>query len=129
MSVTPEIEADIMRAHRANPSRFSPFKVAKQVGATVGEVIATVNRNRTSDQIEVSAVVRAEREPYIGASRRASDPGSNTADGGVVRARQAFEAGTHDMATHRDGGWLHLCSFLLARPRKPRPGYFTGKAI
>lgn len=129
MAVTPEIEADIMRAYNLNPKRFSPFRVAKSVGATLGEVIAAVNRNKDTNSDEVSGIARRELEPYIVASRRIMDPGWNNEDAGVVRARRAYEAGTHDMATHREGGWIHLCLFPLSRPRRARPGYFTGGAL
>jgi len=126
VAVTPEIEADIMRAYNLNPKRFSPFRVAKSVGATMSEVIAVVNRNKDTHTDEVTGVTRRELEPYIVASRRVMEAGWNNEDVGVSRARRAYEAGTHDMATHREGPWLHLCSFPLHRPRRARPGYFTG---
>ena len=129
MAVTPEIEAEIMRAYNANPKRFSPFRVAKAVGATINEVTTVVNRNKEVHNDEIVGVVRRELEPYIAASRRVMDAGWNNDDDGVVRARRAYEAGTHEMATHREGGWLHLCSFPRARPRRACPGYFTGGTL
>lgn len=129
MSVTPEIEADILRAHGANPKRFSPFKVAKQVGATIGEVLAVVNKHKAIDTPYDGQVQRASLERFIVASRRVTEGGWNNDDVGVHQARRAYEAGTHDMATYRDGPWLHLCSFPLQRPRRARPGFFTGKAL
>lgn len=129
MSVTPEIEADILRAHEANPKRFSPFKVAKQVGATIGEVLAVVNKHQAIETPYEGQIERPELGRFIVASRRISDGGWNNSDPGVLLARRGFEAGTHDMATYRDGKWLHLCSFPLIRPRRARPGFFTGKAL
>lgn len=132
MSVTPEIEADILRIHGLNPKRFSPFRASKTVGATVEEVMAVVRRhslNTTESSEHSGGVGRAELEPYIVASRRINDRGWENTDPGVHRARLLFEAGTHDMATHRDGAWLHLCSIPLSRHRKPRPGYFTGRPL
>lgn len=124
MSVTPEIEAEILRAHGAHPSRFSPFRVAKQVGATVSEVLDVVKKHEASPMSFDGTVRRPELARFIVASRRASEAGWNNEDVGVVEARRRFCAGTHDMAKHREGIWLHLCSFPLSRPRKARPHYF-----
>lgn len=129
MSVTPEIEADILRAHGLNPKRFSPFKVAKQVGATIGEVLAVVNQHKAVEVVHDGALTRAELTPFIVASRRAGEGSWNNTEPGVAQARRDYEAGTHDMASYRDNGWLHLCSFPLSRPRRPRPGFFIGKAL
>lgn len=125
MSVTPEIEADILRRHASNPLRFSPFRVAKQVGATIGEVLAVINQKKDEVIVFDGAVDRQRLEPFIVASRQASNPGWDNEDDGVQMARARFCAGTHDMATHRENGWLHLCSFPLVVRRKPRPGYFN----
>lgn len=128
MSVTPEIEADILRRYDQNPQRFSPFRVAKQVGATMSEVLSVVKKNK--DRIpageELGLVARGDLEPYIVASRHASSGSWNNEDVGVARARRLFCEGTHTMATHREGAWLHLCLFPLRRPVKPRPTYFDG---
>jgi repressor of nif and glnA expression len=130
VSVTPEIEAEILRALDANPKRFSAIRIAKSVGATMAEVKAVVNRYRAQVLNETSgAITRAELEVYITAARRVTEHGWNNADEGVIAARRAFEAGTHDMATYRDGPWLYLCSFPLSRRRPPRPGYFTGRPL
>ena len=129
MSVTPEIEADILRAHGANPKRFSPFKVAKQVGATIGEVLAVVNKHKAVEVRHDGQVERPELGRFIVASRRVAAGSWDNTDPGVAQARRNYEAGTHDMATYRDGPWLHLCSFPLMRPRRARPGFFTGKAL
>lgn len=127
MAVTPEIEADVLRIFRNNPKRFSPFKAANQVGASLGEVLSIV---RAYKDVPVERVEhndgagREDLQAYIVAARRASDLGWNNDDTGVVEARRRFCAGTHDMATHRDGPWLLLCSFPLQRKRTPRPNYF-----
>lgn len=128
MTVTPEIEAEIMRAHGANPKRFSPFKVAHATGVNISDVLATVRKNSATmtDGTEHSGGQgRPDLADVIIASRRVMDAGWDNADPGVVEARARYCAGTHDMATHRDGAWLHLCSFPLTRPRRPRPGYFA----
>lgn len=130
MSVTLEIEAEIMRAHEANPKRFSPFRVAKQVGATISEVIAVVNKNREPEGTPFEGSIKRQGlARFIVASRRVTDPGWDNSHEGVVRARRGYEAGTHDMATHREGKWLHLCLFPLVRQRRARPGYFTGAKL
>lgn len=132
MSVTPEIEAEIMARHRRSSHRFSPFKVGRAVGCSTQEVIDVVNRHRgqMADGSEHNGGKgRPDLQDYIRASRRVNAGGWDNSDVGVRMARRAYEAGTHTMATHRDGAWLHLCSIPLRRPVKARPGYFTGKAI
>lgn len=130
MSVTPEIEAEILAIYRANPKRFSTFKAGRKVGVSSTEVMAVVAKHRdtVADGREHNGGAgRPELEPFIVASKRASEPWNNK-DTGVAHARAAYCAGTHDMATHRDGAWLHLCLFKLARPRPARPNFFA-KAV
>lgn len=118
-----------MRLHDLNPNRFQPFRVAKAVGATVGEVLRVVAEAKGTPGTFSGDLARATLAPYVVASRRATDAGWNNEDPGVMKARRGYEAGTHDMATHREGKWLHLCSFPLARPVRPRPRYFTGAKL
>jgi hypothetical protein len=129
MAVTPEIEAEIIKAFEMNPKRFSPFKTSKRVGATLEEVLSVVTKHKGANVAYDGRLRRPELERFILASRRVSEPAWDNEDAGIVMARRLFEAGTHDMATHRDNGWFHLLCIPLNRPRRARPGYFTGKPI
>lgn len=124
MAITPEIEAEILRAYNLNPKRTSPFRIARDVGATTGEVIGVLKRNQEPGTY-TGDVTRVELVPFIVASRRATEAGWDNTDEAIIRARAAYEAGTHDMATHREGPWLHLCSIPVHRKRRARPGYFS----
>jgi hypothetical protein len=127
VAVTPEIEADIMRLHDQNPKRFSPFRVAKQVGATMAEVIATVNQNKVIEGTDFSGTIsRVGLLRFIVASRPYGS-WDNT-DEGVIEARRRYDAGTHTMATHRENGWMHLCSIPLRRPVRAVRRYYATEA-
>lgn len=127
MAITPEIEAEVLRIYRANPKRFSPSKTSRAVGCGTGDVNEIVRRNRhtITDGVEHnSGAGREDLQHLIVASRRVSERGWNNDDQAIVDARAAFCAGTHTMATHRDGAWLHLCLIPLMRQRPARPNYF-----
>lgn len=123
--ITPEIQAEIMQLYTSNPRRFSPFKVAKKVGATASEVLRVIN---SLDELNIVVVPGITRRPrlarYVVASREADSRGWDNKNPDIVAARERYCAGTHDLATYREGRWLHLCSFPLMRPRRPRPNYF-----
>jgi hypothetical protein len=132
VALTPEIEAAVLRIYRANPKRFSPFKTAKSEGISIAEVNSVIAKNRhelASGAEHSNGAGRPDLQEYIVATRRAIDSGWDNQDIGVARARSLFASGTHTMATHRDGAWLHLCLFPLAKPIPARPNYFaTGAA-
>jgi hypothetical protein len=132
MTTTPEIKAEILRAYNANPSRFSPFKTAKLVGVSMATVLEVVDDHRQNNEGVSGKTRSAGRDdllPYVVASRRANAPGWDNNEPAVANARQQFAAGTHTMATHRDGGWLHLCLFPLKRPIAPRLNYFIPGSV
>lgn len=103
----------------------SPFKVAKNLGLDVKIVWAVVDENPEA----LSA--RAERyggegrpdlQPFIVGKKKVGTAWDNN-DPAIAKARADYEAGTHDMMTHRDGAF----EFLVSRPQKratPRPDYF-----
>jgi hypothetical protein len=125
MPLTPEMEAEILSAHDANPKRFSPFKVSRQVGTSVAEVLRVVNsrvEGRTAPVLYNRD--RVELAPYIIASRRVSDGCWDNDSEAIRDARAQVSAGTHTMATHRNGEWQYLCLFPLRRPASPNPNCF-----
>lgn len=130
--VTPEIEADVLKIYRQNPKRFSPFKVANQVGCGMVDVLDIVNRNKDSmnnGNEHSGGQGREDLRRFFVASRRASSKGWENDEPSVALARQRFCDGTHTMATHRDGAWLFLCSIPLRWPSAPAPHYFLAGAV
>lgn len=126
MAITPEMEAEIVAAHAANPRRFSPFKVSRQVGASVAEVLRVVN-SKVEGRVAPALQSRRDRTDltdYIVASRRVSDGCWDNNSEEIRNARALVCAGTHTMATHRNGDWQYLCVFRLEQPVTPNPHYF-----
>jgi hypothetical protein len=66
---------------------------------------------------------RPELRQYAVAKKRAYQVWDNN-DPAIAAARAAYEAGTHDMRTGRDGNWL-IMYLVPQRKVTPRPGYFT----
>lgn len=103
----------------------SPFKVAKNLGYDVQVVWSVIDENPdalTVREERFGGEGRPDLRPYIVAKKRSNQSWDNN-DPGVAKARARYEAGTHDMMTHRDGGF----EFLVSRPQKrvtPRPDYF-----
>lgn len=60
--------------------------------------------------------------PYLVAKKKAWEAWENRLPE-ISDARAKFEAGTHDLATGRDGQWLYLYCFPQVKVT-PRPGYF-----
>lgn len=128
MSYTPEDEAEVLRAHRANPKRFSPFKVSKQTGLPMEVIFEIIDNNkeilaRTGERH--GGFGRPEMTQYLVARRRALGEPWNNAEATIAQARENLEAGTHIMATGRDGPWLLLYSIPRTGRAKPQPGYFS----
>lgn len=128
MSYSPEEEADVLRIYRANPRRFSPFKASKSTGISLPDVFEIIEKNkdtlaRTGERFD--GLGRPELREFMVARRRAmGEPWDNT-DARIAEARVNFEAGTHMMATGRDGQWLLLYSIPRQGKVKPAPGYFS----
>lgn len=105
----------------------SPFKVANLLDIDVKEVWAII------DSHPDAAVRHPERHggegrpslrPFFVAKRKTNEAWDNKNDQGCVLARERFCAGTHTMATHRDGSNVFLCSIPLKKRVAPRPDYF-----
>lgn len=125
MAITPEIEAEILREYR---STRSPYKVSRKVGVTIEEVLLTIENHE--DKLSAAPERfggwgRPDISSFFVARRKASERTWDNTSSEIALARANYEAGTHIMATGRDGAWLLLYSF----PRKGRPdrnlqGYF-----
>jgi hypothetical protein len=106
--------------------RGSPFKIANNLGLSVATVWAILDANPDA---AVQTIERWDgegrpdlREFFVAKARCADKWDEN--DDGVQLARDRFCAGTHTMATHRDGSVKFLCSIPLKRRLPPQPDYF-----
>lgn len=104
----------------------SPSKVARNLGISIRDVLSVdeelSGRPRIVREERFEGLGRPELRQFTVARKRAMAVW-DVADPNIVEAREAYEAGTHDMATGRDGDWLILYSFPL-RKSQPRPNYF-----
>jgi len=125
--ITPEIEKELMVQYRRTRS---PFKAAKAVGIAPADAWAIIDKHK-DDQFEerFEGRGRPELERYAIATRRASERGWDNDAPAVAEARAAYEAGTHTMATGRDGQWLILYLIPLRRPVPARANYFKPEAF
>lgn len=125
MAVSQEIENEILIAHQKTRS---PHKTATLVGVDVGQVFEVLKKlapktGRATPRFGGKG--RPELEPFAVARRLAMDRGWDNKQPEIEQARTDYEAGTHDMATGRDGDWLILYSVPLKRRVPNREGYFT----
>jgi hypothetical protein len=103
----------------------SPYKVANNLGFDVKDVWNVIDENPDAaiqNQERFGGDGRPDLRPYFVAKARCADRWDND-DPAIAAARAAYEAGTHDMQTHRDGAF----KFLVLRKQKrvtPRPNYF-----
>jgi len=123
-ALTPEVIEDIIQVYKRTRS---PFKTATETGVDVADVWKVVDENK--DRMSVfeeryGGRGRPDLQDFLVASRRAGDREWDNEDAGVAAARARYEAGTHTMATGRDGQWLLLYSIPLKWPSDPRPNYF-----
>ena len=127
--LTPEIVDEIIYEYKRTRS---PFKTARLVGVSATDVWEVIEHN--SDRL----AVRSENfggfgnpamRQFIVARRMITQDRSwdNDAEA-IATARAAYEAGTHNMATGRDGDWLLLYSIPNKR-LVPRPNYFKPEYI
>lgn len=122
-----DIEAEIVSELR---KVRAPAKVARNLGVDLRLVLEVSDRiggaTRSSRGETFDGEGRPELRDMAVARKRAYQVWDNT-DPAVAAARAAHEAGTHTMATGRDGDWLIL--YLI--PQKtvtPRPDYFRPEA-
>lgn len=121
--ITPEIVDEILAEYRKTPS---PFKIAKKLGFDVKVVWAVIDDHpdRLAAHVEQwEGQGRPELLDYrIGRIKAYAHWDNEEPE--IAAARKAYEEGTVEIVTGRDGAWL----LLYAIPRKykqPRPNYFT----
>lgn len=122
--ITPEIEAEIVASLKRTRS---PFRVATKVGVDVNTVMQILEKNedKLSEIPERNGGLgREELRPYVVARRLASETSWDNDDPKISEARDNFEAGTHIMATGRDGAYLILYSIPRKGRPDPNPDYF-----
>ncbi len=107
----------------------SVFKTCNKLGITnvayVADIQAKMEKETAPDLggCEYDGYGRPELRDRLVARSLATEVWDNTRPE-VADAREKYEAGTHDMATGRDGPYL----LLYLTPRavvQPRPGYFN----
>lgn len=107
----------------------SIFKTARRLGIDnvdfVADAVKGVEVDDTPDTstCEFEGFGDPNKRQYLVARGLATEVWDNSLPE-IAEAREKFEAGTHEMATGRDGPWVLL--YLFPRVvKQPRPGYFT----
>jgi hypothetical protein len=122
--MTPEVKQEIVDKYRQTRS---PFKTAHAVGVDVSEVFAVIDEKQdqlTSAPERHGGFGRPDLREHMVGRRRASDLEWDNSDVLIAKARMDYEAGTHIMATGRDGAWLILYSIPRKGRPDPMPDYF-----
>lgn len=122
-----DIEDEVIRELR---KVRAPAKVARNLGIDLRSVLEIADKtggsSRTSREEQFEGEGRPELRQFLVARKRAHHEWDNE-DPLIAQARADYEAGTHEMATGRDGDWLILYSIPRNRPQ-PRPNYFRPEA-
>jgi len=130
--ITPEIVDEVLRLHSQNPKRFSPFKASRSVGIDVADVFQIIEQNKdrlNRSEEQYGGFGRPDIQQYVVARRRADEREWDNTDPAIAKARADYEAGTHEMATGRDGSWLILYSIPRKVQAHDRVGYFTPEIV
>lgn len=128
MEATPEVIAEVLGSYRR---LRSPYKVARECGyepRLVWEIVDGYADTLTISQERWGGQGSPEMLQYLAARLKLGSISWDNADPDVARARARFEAGTHTMATGRDGGWLLLYSIPLKKPIAARPDFFKNRS-
>jgi hypothetical protein len=123
VSLSPELTEEVLYEYKR---LRSPFKVAKALGLDPHRVWLVIEENsdRLSPHTEkYGGEGRPELRDHLVARRRAGEREWDNTDPAIAGARAAYEAGTVEMCTGRDGNWLLLYAIPRRRP-DPRPDYF-----
>jgi hypothetical protein len=122
-----EIDKDILEEYSKHGSLY---KTAKSLGVQVSHVKKVIDNLPTAPKLDTSecrwdGYGNPEKRKFL-VGRMPSTETWNNEIPEVAAARKAFEAGTHELGTGRDGPYILLYSFPRI-VRKPRPGYFDLK--
>lgn len=121
--LTPEQQAEVLAEYRRVRS---PYKVANNLGFDVKDVWSVIDDNpdaAVQNREHSGGQGRPDLRKYFVASTRCAERWDNEEEG-VALARARVCAGTHTMATHRDGGTKFLLSIPLRQRVPPQPDYF-----
>lgn len=119
------MKQDILREYAEHKSLF---KTAKKLGVQitlVREVIKDLPKIEppNTSQFRYDGFGDPKKKKYYVARMLATEVWNNEIPE-VAEARRAFEAGTHNLGTGRDGPYIILYSFPQI-VKTPRPGYFN----
>lgn len=121
--ITPELKNEIIRELL---KVRAPAKVAKNLGVNIRDVLPIHDEMQGTPRIvreeQFGGLGRPELRDFVVARKKAWENWDNEQPA-IAQARAQYEAGTHDMATTRDGDWLILLSIPQQRVT-PRPDYF-----
>lgn len=103
----------------------SAYRVAKALGITLDRVYSAIGNEKLS--VKHTPTVyggrgRPELEKFIVALKHVNEPWDNSSEE-LRKARQRFEAGTHEMCQGRDGDTIIQYSIPRA-VTEPRVGFF-----
>lgn len=123
MNITPEVESEIRSALRV---LRAPIKVARKLGIDIRHILPIADEeaqyfNAAYEQ-KYDGWGRPELQQFAVGRKLASTPWDNE-DPAIAKAREDYEAGTHDMINGRDGAWIILYS-IPQKKVTPRPNYF-----
>jgi len=121
------LDAEILEEYAKH---HSLFKTARKLGVDVSYVSQVVEAAPSQvapdlSQCRFEGNGDPEKEAYLVGRMLATEVWDNSIPA-VAEARGNFEAGTHDLATGRDGPYILLYSFPRA-VKQPRPNYFQLK--
>lgn len=124
MNLSPEIIAEVLQVFRQTRS---PFKTSDKTGVPIKKVFDLIEANK--EQLAAArerhgGEGRPELRAFIVARRKVTQLGWDNKAQVIAQAREDFEAGTHLLATGRDGGWLILYSIPRQGKPEPKPDYF-----
>lgn len=126
-TATPEVIAEVLQEYSRTTK--SPFRTAQNLGLPVTLVFEILEGHKDAvdiQQMRHNGLGRPELQPFTVARRRVGAGAWDNALPEIAKARADYEAGTHEMATGRDGSWLILYSIPRKR-KQPRLGYFKAE--
>lgn len=119
-----DLDKDIIEEYAKHKSSY---RVARKLGVNIDYVIQVlddveINKEPDTSKCTWDGYGDPEKEKWLVARNPATDSWDNTLPE-IIDARQKVEAGTHIMATGRDGPYLLM--YLFPRMvKQPQPDYF-----